>query len=54
MIKKPDLKLSQEAFEELHRRLDKVRQGTSEVKVPVAALRDLLMDHSELHALFRL
>lgn len=49
-MKVPAMKLSEADFEELHRRLDKVRAGTSVVKVPVSALRDLLRDHSELIA----
>ena len=46
--------LSQEAWEELHRRLDKVRAGTSDVRVPVEALRDLLYDHAQLHRKMRI
>ena len=49
-MKRPVLEMSQDAFEELHRRLDKARQGTKEVKVPTEALRLLLRDHSAIHA----
>jgi hypothetical protein len=49
----PTMQLSQEKWEELHRRLDKVKAGTKELKIPADALRDLLRDHSELHAYLR-
>jgi hypothetical protein len=52
-MKVPAMKLSQEKWEELHRRLDKVKAGTKELKVPADTLRDLLLDHSELHRRLR-
>ncbi len=47
-MKYEDALCTQEQFEELHRALDKVRSNSKTVRVPKDALRNLLIDHSEL------
>lgn len=40
------LELSQEGFEDIHERVDKVRAGTKMVKLPIESVKALLRDHS--------
>lgn len=46
--KKLKLELSQRDFEELHVALSKVRRNSATVKVSVAAVAALLLDHGRL------
>lgn len=42
---------TQSQFEDLHAELDKVRSTSETVKVNKQALKNLLLDHAELHAI---
>lgn len=44
-------KCSQEEFEAIHAAVEKVRAGTECVKLPIEAVKNLLMDHSELYSI---
>jgi hypothetical protein len=41
---------TQAEFESLHHAVDRCRRGTTHVRVPLQALRHLLIDHGALHA----
>lgn len=48
-MRKRDVHLSDDQFEDLWERFNKVKAGTKNVSVPVDALFNLLRDHSALY-----
>ncbi len=46
-------RLTESAYNEIHRIVDAARAGSTEVKVSKEALRNLLEDHAELAAFYQ-